>query len=93
MNTPFFYISNFGFLSKEEQEEENKKFVEKQEKEKERLDKISCPLCKSHKKENVVQSQSNGIIGPGSSSWVTESYLVCLDCGVMYKDLEEFKKQ
>jgi len=52
-----------------------------------RIDNIECPLCKSKEKQNIKKTNSNGIIGPGHSSWVTEEYLVCGKCGVMYKDL------
>jgi transposase-like protein len=65
---------------------------EKAKKEKERLSNIKCPLCKSKNKNHVVKSENNGVMGPGYSSWETENYYVCLDCGIMYKDLEKFKK-
>lgn len=59
-------------------EEENNRFIN-----------IECPVCGSTEKQNVKKTQSNDIIGPGSRSWVTEEYIVCSKCGVMYKDLNK----
>ena len=59
------------------------------EKEKNRFNNIECPVCKSKNKTKVEKQNNNGIIGSGYSSWVTESYLVYNDCGVMYKDLKK----
>jgi len=74
---------------------EHKKEVENYEnwwkKEKKRIDNIKCPVCQSTKKENIEKTKSNNIIGPGYNSWVTEEYLVCGKCGVMYKDLKKPK--
>jgi uncharacterized protein YbaR (Trm112 family) len=57
--------------------------------EQERVENMECPVCKSTKKEKVVKSENNGIFGPGYSSRITEEYLVCKSCGVMYKDLQK----
>jgi len=59
------------------------------EEENNRRDSIECPVCKSKNKQNVKKTDSNNIYGPGSRSWVTEEYLVCNDCGIMYKDLNK----
>lgn len=89
----FFYqaFSNWNFLTPEEQEEENRKYREKENEEQDRLDKIICPCCKGNKKQRKAHSSSNGIIGPGSNSYITDEYLFCLDCGTMYKDLFKLK--
>src|ERR1035437_8625554 len=60
--------------------------------ERERIDKIECPLCKSTDKEHVIKSDSNGVYGPGHSSWILDQYFVCKKCGVMYKDIDKLKK-
>ena len=79
---------------------EEEKAEKEREKKKEAWDKkefkrfknIKCPVCQSTKKENITKTANNGIIGPGYSSWVTEEYLVCGNCGVMYKDLKKPKE-
>ena len=53
--------------------------------------KVKCPLCKSLKKTYIRDTESNGIIGPGSASWVNDEYIVCMNCGIMYKDLSTIK--
>jgi hypothetical protein len=73
---------------KEKREKEGeKRRLEAVEKENERFDAIKCPVCKSTDKDSIVKRNSNSVIGPGSRSWITENYLVCMGCGVMYKDL------
>ena len=72
-------------------EERERNYKNWEETERKRFEKILCPVCKSKKKANVIKSDSNGIMGPGYSSWVTEEYLVCSKCGVMYKDLNKPK--
>lgn len=59
------------------------------EEEKERFKKLKCPVCKSESKKEVCHSESNGVIGPGYHSHVIFEYLICEDCGVMYKDLNK----
>lgn len=63
------------------------------EKENERRDNIECPVCKTKQAGRVVKTKSNDIIGPGSRSWVTEEYLVCGKCGVMFKDLNKPERE
>lgn len=81
----------------EKEREERRKEAEKKRQiaaqiEYERFNAIQCPVCKSTDKANVKKTDSNGIIGPGYSSWVTEEYIVCNNCGVMYKDLRKNEK-
>lgn len=74
-------------------EEETKKRIEEVRRlEEERFNNVKCPVCKSTNKEQVIKSKGNGIIGPGYHSHVTEEYLVCKECGVMFKDLNKSKK-
>jgi hypothetical protein len=71
----------------------NKEYLETKEKEEARIALIECPSCKSTDKEHIIESNSNGIIGPGYSSWVTNEYFVCNNCGTMFKDISKKKKQ
>jgi hypothetical protein len=57
--------------------------------EEERIEKMSCPSCKSTDKDHIVKSEDNGIYGPGFCSWVIDEYYVCKKCGTMYKDLNK----
>jgi hypothetical protein len=75
---------------REEQEREERKKVE--EIEKNRVDAIQCPVCKSTDKHHHTKHNHNGICGPGSRSWKVEDYLICLGCGVHYTDLERIKR-
>jgi len=70
-------------------QDEVKAYDEWWKKEKERRKNIECPVCKTKQSGRVVKRDSNSIIGPGSRSWVTEEYLVCGKCGVMFKDLNK----
>ena len=65
---------------------EQREWDRKNEIETKRLENLSCPCCNSKKKQHVVKSKNNGVIGPGFHSWVTDDYYVCLDCGVHYSD-------
>ena len=47
-----------------------------------------CPLCKSDKIEEQVQSADNGMIGPGSRSHVIDRYCICEICGLMFKNIK-----
>ena len=78
------------YKDQEKQKVERKKLEEETRiKEKERFDNIKCPVCGSKEKDWVRKSKSNNIIGPGSRSWITEEYIFCTDCGVMYKDINK----
>lgn len=77
-------------MKKREEAELERKRLEREEEEK-RINSIKCPLCTSTNKINHVKRGSNGIYGPGHSSWITEEYLICKDCGVHYSDLYKIK--
>ena len=84
-------VGDFGARLKEQErlEWENKK--KKEQEEKNRIDKIPCPVCKSINKHHHTKYKSNGIMGPGSASWLVEEYLICLDCGIHFTDLKKVK--
>lgn len=60
-------------------------------KEKERIKKLACPLCKSKDKTHNLQYISNGILGPGASSSTTSDYYICNKCGIHFSDLNKKK--
>jgi transposase-like protein len=60
---------------------------DKQEKEEQRINKIECPSCQSTNKKHIVKRNNNGVFGPGFSSWITDEYFVCKDCGTRFEDL------
>jgi hypothetical protein len=72
------------------QEDEKKLKIEKEQL---RLDNISCPACKSKEKHFHNKYDSNGVYGSGYKSWLIESYIICMNCGVMYVDLEKLKNK
>jgi transposase-like protein len=76
-----------GRLMKRERLEQEAKLKKEQE-ENERINKIKCPICKSTNKHHHKKYQNNGIMGPGAASWITEEYLVCLNCGIHFSDLK-----
>ena len=82
-------IGDFGARVEEQQRIEREKKLKKEQEEKERIDKIKCPACKSTNKHHHKKYQNNGIIGSGSASWIVEEYLVCLDCGIHFSDLKK----
>jgi len=84
-------MSNFwaDSIKRKEEEEERKRTEEALEQE--RIDKINCPVCKSTNKIQRIKRKSNGIMGPGHSSWITDEYLVCRDCGIHYDDVSKLK--
>ncbi|MBU2081929.1 hypothetical protein KKH14_00650 [Patescibacteria group bacterium] len=51
--------------------------------------KFKCPICGSKEYEEKIES--NGILGPGGSSWV--KYYTCYGCSVMFKDVNKFTKK
>jgi transposase-like protein len=85
-------MSNWHNRRKLQEETENNRKIEEQRLEKERIDNIHCPVCKSTNKHHHIKRESNGIMGPGHSSWMTENFLICKDCGVHYNDLKSFKE-
>ena len=84
-------IPNFwaDSIKRKKQEQEIKR--KEGEQEKERVNSIECPVCKSTDKIHHIKRDSNGIIGPGRSSWIVDEYLICKICGVHYNDIEKFK--
>ena len=69
----------------EEQERKRKEEALEQE----RIDKINCPVCKSTDKIHHIKRNSNGIMGSGHSSWITDEYLICKGCGIHYSDIKK----
>lgn len=59
--------------------------------ESERIENMTCPVCKSNQKKHYVKSNNNGVYGPGSYSWITDDYYICLECGVHYSDINKAK--
>lgn len=49
---------------------------------------ITCPSCKGVNLKKKEIRDDNGVLGPGYSSWVVDSYYSCLDCGTRF-DLKE----
>ena len=82
-------IGDFGARIKLQEKIEYEARMKKEQEEKERIDSIKCPACKSTNKHHHKKYQNNGILGPGSTSWITEEYLVCLDCGIHFSDLKK----
>jgi C4-type Zn-finger protein len=66
---------------------EEEKYYKEVEQEKDRVKNMTCPCCKSTDKQHFVQSENNGVMGSGYSSWVIQSYYVCMSCGIHYSDL------
>jgi rubredoxin len=88
--TPIDMSDFWANRKKREQAELERKRLEA-EQEKARIDEIKCPVCKSTDKIHHIKRQNNGIYGPGSSSWVTDDYLVCRGCGIHYDDVSKLK--
>lgn len=57
--------------------------------EKQRIEKLECPACKSKKKKYHYERKSNGIIGPGYHSTIIKEYYICEKCGIHYSDLNK----
>lgn len=45
---------------------------------------MRCPSCKSHNVKHIKKEKWNGIIGPGSHSYVADEYYSCKKCGVRF---------
>lgn len=84
-------MSHWYENQRKREEAENKKRAEEKLAEETRINQIECPVCKSTGKIHYVKRNSNGIMGPGHSSWVTEEYLICKSCGIHYSDVSKFK--
>lgn len=90
-NWEYLDVGDFGARLKEQQRLEQEAKKKKEQEETERINKIPCPACKSTNKHHHKKYENNGIIGPGSASWLTEEYLVCLDCGIHFTDINKHK--
>lgn len=84
-------VGDFGARIKEQERLEFEKKKKKEQEEKERINNIPCPTCKSTNKHHHKKYENNGIIGPGYSSWLIEEYLVCLQCGIHFSDINNGK--
>jgi len=84
-------MSNFWTNRKKQELAEQERKQKEREEEKERINKIECPVCKSTDKIHHIKRNSNGIMGPGHSSWVVEEYLICKGCGIHYSDTSKLK--
>jgi hypothetical protein len=85
-------MSDFYKRQKEREEQERIRKQEEAAAEQARIDSLECPLCKSVEKHRHRQTGTNGILGPGRSSWTIEDYFICLGCGVHYSDLKNMQK-
>ncbi len=54
-----------------------------------RIENMECPVCSSKEKGYFIQSENNGICGPGYHSYVTQEYYICKRCGVHYSDINK----
>jgi C4-type Zn-finger protein len=84
-------MSNFWENRKKQELAEQEIKRKEKEQEEERINKIECPVCKSTDKIQRIKRKSNGIMGPGHSSWITDDYLVCRSCGIHYDDVSKLK--
>jgi len=84
-------LSNWYANQKKRELAEQERKQKEREQEEERISKIECPVCKSTDKIHHIKRQSNGIYGPGHSSWITDNYLVCRNCGIHYNDINKLK--
>lgn len=84
-------IGDFHSRLKEQERLEQEAKKKKEDEEKERINKIPCPVCKSTNKHHHTKYKNNGIMGPGFASWLVDEYLVCLDCGVNFSDINKTK--
>jgi hypothetical protein len=84
-------MSNWCENRKKQELAEQERKRKEREQEEERINKIECPVCKSTDKIQRIKRKSNGIYGHGSSSWITDDYLVCRSCGIHYDDVSKLK--
>lgn len=84
-------MSNFWENQKKREQAEMERKRLEAEQEKNRIDGIKCPVCKSTDKIHHIKRNSNGIFGPGHSSWIVDEYLICKGCGVHYHDISKFE--
>jgi len=48
-----------------------------------------CPSCDDTDTYLYERYENNGVIGPGYSSWVVESYWICNECGIHFNPKEK----
>ncbi len=77
-----------------EKEKAMEKYLEDIKNEEERIEKLCCPICKTSNKKRFITADSNGIMGPGYNSIITNDYFICQSCGIHFSDLnkKEIKK-
>ena len=54
-------------------------------------DKYKCPLCLSEDIEDISTYESNGIFGPGYTSWKLSDFRCCKNCGIVFKPTKNNK--
>lgn len=69
--------------------EELKVYSERVKQEEARVASMTCPCCKSTEKIHNVDSENNGVLGPGYSVNILADYYICKSCGVHYSDLNK----
>ena len=89
--TPIDMRSIYTDMEESRKREEEEKRIEI-ENETSRINSIPCPACKSTDKHHYIKRDSNGVMGPGFSSWITEEYLICKSCGIHYSDVTKLNK-
>jgi transposase-like protein len=78
------------FEEKKAREEEDLERYKKEVKEEElRIEKLSCPVCSNSKKRRFITAESNGVMGPGYHSRITNDYFICETCGIHFSDLNK----
>ena len=48
----------------------------------------NCPKCEVNDVKHHVKRESNGVMGPGYSSWITEEYYICNKCGIHFSKVK-----
>lgn len=66
----------------------NVRKLEKAEEQNKEPSNFICRICGS--REFKEKYENNGIIGPGSRSWIV--YYICAGCSVIFKDPKKFSK-
>lgn len=75
--------------SKKQYEKSLERYKKDKAAEEKRIEKLTCPNCKSKDKKHILKYESNGIMGPGSRSWTTDDYYICQSCGIHFTDLNK----
>ena len=82
-------MSDYYQRRDEERKRAEEKYRNELKEEKERVEKMTCPLCKSKNKERNVSTISNGVMGTGYHSKKIADHYICMDCGIHYSDLNK----